>query len=1744
MSKWSVAVKIARHVLIGLLCALFFISPLRANSSFMLNIYDERGGGCIFSNEYQEALEKGWLYTGYLFHIMLRQPPSTVSVCDAPTGQDGLLGIANKDQSYCILQNIFGRMPRLFNATNGPSCAANSTTTTSTDASGDTVSTLQTASTMKDSAVLAEIIRVFNYGLFAVLYVFIGIGLINAVLVGGYEGSFVERHFSMISAVRICFSSILLLPTSQGYSMAQMAAMYVILNGIGFADRAFSAALREFIKGNQYGTLQGVMRVEQTPNASTSGESLLDEDKMNNLTDQFSTMPNGYNAAQIIGSFNCSIFQKMRDILNDYACGDQSDNCNPNPNYDLSPAVLRVELDTMVRTQPLYESSNGKYTIGEPVCAMFSFPDNKSGTESIYLDYLQQISIDAFVQAYSFYYYANQDLDYATAVNSDNTDTNTVVVSSSMGRYTSCVKAKEIYGQLTSVDNDWAPQFSELNDNARVIPVANCINPPDTTAATANAGTLKNRPDWMEVEGAATRDHHIFSGINWGGNGLTTLPSSINGVAYSENTVRYVTDISDQCSQGTCLADLDSNDTKTKKEQNKPPGIFRVNFSEKNYEENYLLPENENGSGTNFTSNMAALIQAFEAVQSAFSVQNPPGNLVKAMLAFNDYDTTSSYSPDNLATSLENTSVQGNATQADASTFYLLYPFMADSVTGRPFMGDEKGYLMSATTLNISGLNLQTSLLMVFSELIGFEYFEGKMNEKKYKQHPLAGSCKSKFMTHCNDGKKPKQGCFNKMVELGCIREGRGLLGATAALQNSVIYNPFVDFVTLGQTIMSSSFMYLLYNNEQLFQLYAELSVVNLVIKTPARILSAVINDVLNDKGPKWWKLNRVHSSLAGKLVEVGNWVLDQMMMLDEALIEMYTLIGSAFALLLFPLGFLLAILIPFYPAIIFIISALGYFVAVAEAMVFTPIAVIGLAHPQSHDIVGKSAQGFMALFGVFMRPILLVFSVFIAINVMNLSIGLLNVGFISQLDKLAYSIFNVSDLLGSKEILLSLILGVVFVYVFAIWEVVSKSCSLIAAISGGVMAYLSPSLRDDSMQKAMGALQGIKGDVSGMGSSLRSGFGATADSSANIAKELKHIADRGLQNLISAVNQTRHDEGGTNIWNKLGEAAGEVTEALSKVSGKAKMGAYVGDKYGPDVANMSYNEFKKMMVDSQGARANFQAKAEKVASERAGLKSDVDTLKSIFTGVCGEEVKEGNELSDLRKMQRFVDEGKFEKAAKAQENEATKENKWSDDEIKNVEAAIKRLADKFLLRHKVLDNSLSALMEDVYNGLLKPDDAPINPDEPLIPAYAVALKYAGFTDEELLLLAKAKACRSQNPELAKAIKTQEELLAATAQKEFKESKADRDTFATNVADLKEMYEQRDKELKLAENEEVMQFMLNAAKTRVPTVASEVSFARKEREIYASIPKIHRFIPDFKILLFKPRKGGLASEDDLNKLRAFGNAPSRIEKAIAWMSSKLEKEEEEADIFDDGTGSFVAATPPPPAVTMPTESKLRAAYRSAREEAHGNAGLAQRAVTFLAFQLMGKYQMGEHAGQFSRRHAAIYQRNMRELYPDSLAKLPELIYGKKTSELTADERQTLIKSSGADCATAVSMGMSVKQIYEEKLFGNDIKDYIGLQGPSIAEVEKATGQKLGGAARSEVVRKLFNEELKFRKEHNLPASMPYRHMDRAGCTAEEIRYMRKENIWLQHKNRDTRFRIASDYWNPQPDFPDSLTDKE
>ena len=229
---------------------------------------------------------------------------------------------------------------------------------------------------------------------------------------------------------------------------------------------------------------------------------------------------------------------------------------------------------------------------------------------------------------------------------------------------------------------------------------------------------------------------------------------------------------------------------------------------------------------------------------------------------------------------------------------------------------------------------------------------------------------------------------------------------------------------------------------------------------------------------------------------------------------------------------------------------------------------------------------------------------------------------------------------------------------------------------------------------------------------------------------------------------------------------------------------------------------------------------------------------------------------------------------------------------------------------------------------------------------------------------------------------------------------------------------------------------------------------------------------------------------------------------------------------------------------MPTESKLRAAYRSAREEAHGNAGLAQRAVTFLAFQLMGKYQMGEHAGQFSRRHAAIYQRNMRELYPDSLAKLPELIYGKKTSELTADERQTLIKSSGADCATAVSMGMSVKQIYEEKLFGNDIKDYIGLQGPSIAEVEKATGQKLGGAARSEVVRKLFNEELKFRKEHNLPASMPYRHMDRAGCTAEEIRYMRKENIWLQHKNRDTRFRIASDYWNPQPDYPDSLADKE
>lgn len=78
-------------------------------------------------------------------------------------------------------------------------------------------------------------------------------------------------------------------------------------------------------------------------------------------------------------------------------------------------------------------------------------------------------------------------------------------------------------------------------------------------------------------------------------------------------------------------------------------------------------------------------------------------------------------------------------------------------------------------------------------------------------------------------------------------------------------------------------------------------------------------------------------------------------------------------AVTLWMAGFFLSYYVPLYPFMVFLFASFGWFISVIEAMVAAPLVALGMTHPETHDLLGKSEQGIMLLLSVFIQPTLLV---------------------------------------------------------------------------------------------------------------------------------------------------------------------------------------------------------------------------------------------------------------------------------------------------------------------------------------------------------------------------------------------------------------------------------------------------------------------------------------------------------------------------------------------------------------------------------------------------------------------------------------------------------------------------------------------------------------------------------------------------------------------------------------------------
>jgi defect-in-organelle-trafficking protein DotA len=148
----------------------------------------------------------------------------------------------------------------------------------------------------------------------------------------------------------------------------------------------------------------------------------------------------------------------------------------------------------------------------------------------------------------------------------------------------------------------------------------------------------------------------------------------------------------------------------------------------------------------------------------------------------------------------------------------------------------------------------------------------------------------------------------------------------------------------------------------------------------------------------------------------------------------------------LIAIGLTMSYYIPMIPFIIFSFGVVGWFIAVAEAMLAAPLVALGISHPEgSHAVLGKADPAVGHMVNVFLRPTLMIFGLMVS----YVGVWLLNQGF-GQAFAGATEKTN-----GSLASAIFKPIASIFIYVMIVIQIVQKSFSLIHIIPDQVLRWI-----------------------------------------------------------------------------------------------------------------------------------------------------------------------------------------------------------------------------------------------------------------------------------------------------------------------------------------------------------------------------------------------------------------------------------------------------------------------------------------------------------------------------------------------------------------------------------------------------------------------------------------------------------------------------------------------------------------
>lgn len=150
--------------------------------------------------------------------------------------------------------------------------------------------------------------------------------------------------------------------------------------------------------------------------------------------------------------------------------------------------------------------------------------------------------------------------------------------------------------------------------------------------------------------------------------------------------------------------------------------------------------------------------------------------------------------------------------------------------------------------------------------------------------------------------------------------------------------------------------------------------------------------------------------------------------------------------------GLTMSLYLPIVPFIIFTFGAIGWVIAVIEAIIAAPLVALGIAHPEGQEILGKAEPAVILLVNVFLRPTLMIFGFLIGMMLSYVGIWILNAGFWS-----AYG--NVQSEAKGFVVIFG-IFAAMIIYALLVIQVVQKSFSLIYLIPDEVLKWIGGNIK------------------------------------------------------------------------------------------------------------------------------------------------------------------------------------------------------------------------------------------------------------------------------------------------------------------------------------------------------------------------------------------------------------------------------------------------------------------------------------------------------------------------------------------------------------------------------------------------------------------------------------------------------------------------------------------------------------